>query len=426
MPLLTKVGSFTKPTATGLQAITGVGFAPKALLFWTVANTTSGSFRSGSIQSLGFTTGPTNSYAQSSGSTSGVTTSSSQRKLEDVAIVITATSSTAVFGRAVLDSLDADGFTLNWTTANSSAYLMYYLAIGGDDLTAVRAVNWQTPTAPGLRAVTGVGFSPDCVLHLHAGGLANALPTLASSAAFGLGMMTKNGEQFSSGMFAANGVSPSQTRRNQDIAKTITSVTSSGSIFYQGAFSSMDTDGFTVDFDVAPAAYQIVSLCLKGGAYKIGRMLKSTAAAPVAQAVGGVGFAPKAVMLAGVQDIVQASPTANAAYGLGARVTARLGSPMRTSTSTTPAQPKLVQSRIRSGPTSSSTTLGRRRRRRPMRSRWMRTGSRSTGRATMPLRPRLPTSRWGAQPYPRRSRSPLRPAALSLPVRQAPPAAMPP
>ena len=44
LPLRIKVGSFTKRTSTGIQAVTGVGFRPSAVLLFSVGNTSTGAW----------------------------------------------------------------------------------------------------------------------------------------------------------------------------------------------------------------------------------------------------------------------------------------------------------------------------------------------------------------------------------------------
>lgn len=320
MAFLTKTGSFDAATATGNQAVSGVGFQPKALLIWGVGGTTDGTFTTAIFgQGIGFSTSPSNQYAQSSAANATSSTSTS-RRVEACAFLQANTTLTTIIRRANLASMDSDGFTLNWTTArvDGSFDVLHYLALGGDDLTGARVVNWQMATATGNKAVTGAGFQPDAVLHVHAGGVTALTGDATQVAALGLGAMTANGDQWATGYITT---STSAHTRNQESDKTLTVVGTTGTVTGQASYTSMDSDGFTVNFGVATAgAYQVISLCLAGGQYKIGQFAKSTAGAPVSQAVTGTGFTPTGLMLAGVQDIVRASPLAGSgvAYGLGA------------------------------------------------------------------------------------------------------------
>lgn len=321
MPMLTKAGTFNAATAVGAQAITGVGFTPKALILWGVGATNEAEFSSiWFTQGIGFSTSPTNQYAQSSAAaTNGETTI--YRRLETCAFIQTNNTLVDIVRRANLSSMNSDGFTLNWTIARSNgAYdVVNYLALGGDTLTGASVVNWQMPTSTGIKAVTGVGFQPDALLHVHAGGV-TALTNGGNSVALGalgLGVMTANGNQWATGYIAQ---SATLNARNQESDKCLTLINSTGDIAKQAQFSSMNADGFSLNFGVADTnQQQVISLALKGGAYSAGSLLKSTAAAPVSQAVTGVGFQPSGLLLAGVQDTVQATPQTGAVrYGLGA------------------------------------------------------------------------------------------------------------
>lgn len=317
MAMLTKVGQFNAQTTSGNQAVTGIGFAPRALIFWAVGATNNDEFNATWFtQGIGFTTGPANSYAQASAALAS-TSASTYRRVESVAIIQTNTSATGIVRRADLASLDSDGFTLNWTTqaASGNYGIIHYLALGGSDLTGVRAVNWQMPAVAGSKAVSGVGFQPDAVIHAHAGGVTTLNAAATATAAFGLGAMTANGDQWAAGYA---GQSTTQNARNQEVTQAITLLTTAGAIAVQAAFTSMDADGFTLNFGLASGAYQAISLCLKGGKYKVGQFAKSVAAAPTAQAITGTGFTPNGVLLAGVEDIVRSGSTTAIAFGLGA------------------------------------------------------------------------------------------------------------
>ena len=122
-----KAGTFSSPTSTGSQATTGVGFQPAALLTLgngeTAAGVNTTKFKAG----FGAGTSSTNRVAVAgfteSGNADGVVSGSQiVRHLSD------ATPTTLV--AADLTSLDADGFTLNWSTVDASARMHGYLAFG--------------------------------------------------------------------------------------------------------------------------------------------------------------------------------------------------------------------------------------------------------------------------------------------------------
>ena len=67
---------------------------------------------------------------------------------------------------AELTSFDSDGFTLNWTTNESRADIIYYVALGGSDLTNALASSFTLTTGAGSQSVTGLGFQPDFLMFL--------------------------------------------------------------------------------------------------------------------------------------------------------------------------------------------------------------------------------------------------------------------
>jgi hypothetical protein len=115
-----KVGTFSSSSSTGNQRITGVGFRPRLLVLGMgsgagdaiVAALGWGTSSTERVAVFGFRSDDTN--------TGGVTT--------DTARIIQWTDVAAtVVGRADLVSLDSDGFTLNWTVAQSRtiAYIAF-------------------------------------------------------------------------------------------------------------------------------------------------------------------------------------------------------------------------------------------------------------------------------------------------------------
>lgn len=110
-----KVGSFTRDTATasGTQAITGVGFTPKAVIFLSVINSTSAS-------SIGVDDGTTDGSVNTLAAAWTFGTSGAA-----IDVIVSGTNQY----QGSISSFDADGFTITWTKLNSptgtitSAYL---------------------------------------------------------------------------------------------------------------------------------------------------------------------------------------------------------------------------------------------------------------------------------------------------------------
>lgn len=117
LSLRTKVGSFTRDlsTATGTQAITGVGFQPKAVLFFGVLD--------GSAVSWGMDDGTTSK---------GILYRGASGPMYATVAIQFQLNGTPDQQYASISALGADGFTLSWTKQNSptGTATIQYLAIG--------------------------------------------------------------------------------------------------------------------------------------------------------------------------------------------------------------------------------------------------------------------------------------------------------
>ena len=92
MALSAFAGSFAKNAGTGAQAVTGVGFLPKVLLFWTSYKSTTDVLGQSYSYAHGMTTGAAESYSASFSSEGGVGTSNNSNRgaakaLEDYGII---------------------------------------------------------------------------------------------------------------------------------------------------------------------------------------------------------------------------------------------------------------------------------------------------------------------------------------------------
>lgn len=309
-----EVGSFFKQGTTGTQTITlaDSSLTPKALILWASGGITANTWVGLIINVIGFSDG-TNSYSVSTASIDSQTPSNTSRRIAAKVYTSHWPSSGAV-DEADLQSFAAGSFTLDWTAQGGAGDIeIMYLVIGGDDVQA-KVINWTSPTATGNKAVTGVGFQPDCVL--HAGSRQGSVPNSAAGAYFGLGVMEKNGNQWANAFFSANGLNPSNTYRYQRTDKCFATIASNGSIQPQASFVQMDADGFTTNFDIVTSAEQIISLCLKGVKAKVGSFTNPTSA--TTKVITGVGFQPQALLFTGIGLAPTTSVNAHIRWHMGA------------------------------------------------------------------------------------------------------------
>lgn len=289
-----KVGSFAKSTggAPVSQAVTGVGFTPRALILWTGNNTSSDSFGASAYLGFGMSTA-SESYAIATAIQDNVTPTNTGRNQAAKALTMCSYDGSTVLYECDLSSFDSDGFTLNWTTNDGNAVIVHYMALGGPNFTDAKIVTWTCPTSTGNKAVTGAGFQPDCVFHF---GImtSGAFPTTTTNAKFNLGVMTTSAQWF-------GGLTETDNDSNNDPLRTFTSSRvlqqlGDSSVNNYATYVSMDADGFTVNFgDAASAAWYMASLCLKGGSYYVGRQTKSSGTGN--EAYTGVGFQPEGLLI---------------------------------------------------------------------------------------------------------------------------------
>ncbi len=154
--------SFTQRSSAGSQAVTGVGFEPKAVILWTPWRSSTGLFDGAEIcegASDGvkqFARCMSVEVANAAGSV-GLTFDAILRRL-----TTTTGSAPSELCAASLTSLDSDGFTLDWSVSDAGGATIYAIAIGGDGLEA--ALLTGTVPSGTTTALTGAGFEPTAVM----------------------------------------------------------------------------------------------------------------------------------------------------------------------------------------------------------------------------------------------------------------------
>ena len=312
-----KVGSFTKSTggAPVSQAVPhGLGEAPKALILWTNGKTNE-AFSGNALFGFGVSDGTTSASVATGLRDATASSYTGNRSASGGALVISDGLGGVLLAEATLSSWDATNFTLNWTTNDPNPYVIHFLAIGGSEISA-KVVEWNRATTTGNQAVTGTGFQPDVVIHAEADMTA---PGSGPKGVVVLGAMDATGGQWANSIFSGgDGAPPSNTRRAQSAAACLYWAYA-GVIAHQASFVSMNADGFTVNHTVNDGfGARIVSLALRGMQARAGSFNKSTGAAPVLQTVTTTGVAPRAVLLASVQNTTAAGVVTEARFGIGA------------------------------------------------------------------------------------------------------------
>lgn len=319
--LLVDVGSFTKINTVTTQTVnlnTGKTWTPKVIIFFTSGSTSaSGTWEAGIRQILGFTAGASNSYSVGGLVSDNVATTDTSRYMNTKALTLPNSTGAAPFCEAALQSFNAGGFTLNWTTNGALSTVIGYIALGGDIQAEV--LTWNTGTGTGNKTVSTGTIQPDLVLHMSSWINVSDPPAGAVHHYQSFGAMNSAGEQWFLATVSNDAVSPANTSRWQRIDSCL-GYTDAGEVSRNRlTYVSMNANGFTVNQAAAPSNdFRVGSLCIKDVKSKLGSFTKSGAGAPVTQSITAPGFPPALTMLASDMDSANTSPNLHATTALGA------------------------------------------------------------------------------------------------------------
>lgn len=278
MTLSAYVGSLACPAATGNQSVTGLGFQPKLVLFYTINRTTDGTDTIGPYAAYGAAVSSTNRFALGSDDITGSAWQTASK-------CVTMQNAGTITYQADFVSMDSGGFTINWSTV-SSGVIVQYLALGGTDLASVTIQEFTCPAATGNQSTTGVGFKPDAVLFFSVGN-----PTAPPSHddvggnQQGCGCMTSAAQWVSAYGNSANSDS------YQGTASCIAIVQNDAKSM-EAKYVSLDSDGFTLNWTTVSSGAYVWAICLKGPQFYAGSFSKPTATGN--SSVTGLGFQPAA------------------------------------------------------------------------------------------------------------------------------------
>lgn len=328
MAVGTYVGSFTKATATGNQDITLPTGCPDltaaaagswAIIFWQAgSNLASGSWNSVIRSGLGFVAnggGTISEFAVGTFSEDAVATANTSRRMAAKCITLPNAAGSGVDWEAGFVSFPTSTtMRINWSTNVGNTDVICFTVLTG--LTGAKVLSWTRPTATGNAAVTGAGFSPDLVLHA---GAANASPQSLVNNLFALGAMNKHGQQWSNSILSADAVNPSNTSRWQQTDAAFCDVVTNEGADQQTHFTSMDADGFTMNWSTANGTIaQVASLCLGGVSSKLGAFVKNQSAAAATQVVGSRhGFTVRGAMFSDINAAPTGAPATAGYWELG-------------------------------------------------------------------------------------------------------------
>jgi hypothetical protein len=273
---LTHTGYIAEKSSTGSQSYTGVGFKPKAVIFYSQGCSDVNAWHTATETGLGFAASASQ-YATVGGSLAyNQTVSSHSHRLFYSDKAYGSEWDGTAYGVFTLTTFDNDGFTVNWTTAGQANHNIMYLALGGTDITNAAVVSFVSPTTATTKAVTGVGFKPDLVILI---GDEDTQARISTGFAQCMGAFDKYGNQWARYAYSVHGAHPSATGTIQSTANCYIGSNETATVTQRAAFTSMDNDGFTITYGVADGSARYVgALCIKGGNYEVGSWAKTTGA----------------------------------------------------------------------------------------------------------------------------------------------------
>jgi hypothetical protein len=129
------IGVDTQKTTTGTKSTIGIGVLPKVVFFGSAHRASSSSVTAEAFQSTGAADGTSQNVAgrtdhDALGSSQGGKTYSTAKVLRHITVEAGAGPTITTVSEADVDSLDGNGFTLDWTTADATAREFFYMAMG--------------------------------------------------------------------------------------------------------------------------------------------------------------------------------------------------------------------------------------------------------------------------------------------------------
>lgn len=287
----------TSAEPAGKQVVTGVGFAPLAVIVMRAAPNDAwfGSPRA----AMGFATrrGGTVQQGMVSYETDGnVSTTAASRMTRNDAM--------CAFGGGTrlvtLDTLDADGFTFAYSATDKDERIQF-LVLGGSDLVDANVLLPTMATAGPTQAITGAGFAPTAALFLYAN--TAHVTSQQANGKFSFGAASSATDEWCVAICANDGITTTGAMNWQKVVRNdacMYNFLTDGTQDAKWDLAAFDSNGLTLNVVDAPATASTIAviLCLKGGKFKAGTKAKATGGAPVDDAFPGIGFIANGVLMA--------------------------------------------------------------------------------------------------------------------------------
>lgn len=268
------VGTFLLPSSSGPLSVNGVGFVPDFVMMVATNALQSEINKTDFIDIGGSSFGCFNGIGEqgtcsftAQNNVSTMDTSRLQRT-DKCLVHISPCSPSTVTHEAEFDTMDTDGFTLDFTTAGTvcgttSGRVVFYLAIQGPQ---TKIGSFETPTSgvlPVSQSVSGVGFVPRSLIQWSVGSTSGT--SIVDHCRFTMGGASAADSRWCSwSAFEDNTGNAVTANRSDDnkVMRISTATAAAGSSTTQALadFSSFDGDGYTLSWSAynSGAAYQVI------------------------------------------------------------------------------------------------------------------------------------------------------------------------
>lgn len=284
-----KSGSFAVSSSVGAQSITGLGFKPKFVLFSSTRVIVEGIAAELSL-SMGAADGTSEWLVHVNAEDNQATTDCRSVSRTDRCVFAAIPGTDTAIYSANFTTMDEDGFTLDVTDAGSGE-LVYYLALGGDNIEAEVFAD-ALPGSTGDHSVTGLTFEPEGLLLM---GINNAaVQTTQNTLELWMGFSTNDIEQGCSSISSQSSVGTSNSQRAQNTDKVIRSINNIGVEQTVATFEEFTSDGYTINLTTSVNADFVFGVAFKGVEMKVGSFVTPDATGEFF--VEGIGFMPQAAI----------------------------------------------------------------------------------------------------------------------------------
>ena len=325
MGLSVKVGNFVGQNDTLNQPITGVGFQPKLVIIFGTDMGATGSATGNVRHTFGAAASSSARWAMSFSNVDAQTLEKSDKRFLSTR-VLTIDYNGTVEAEADFVSMDSDGFTIDWITADNGTY--GYIAIGGTDF-SVAVGTLDSGSGTGNKSVSGLSFQPACVL--LAAALAGTTEGSSTSYVQSLGAAISSSSRWVMGFNSPDGADPTNNDTYWGTSQCLHRETDAG-VSHAADFVSHNSDGFTLNYATNSASARLGYIAMAGCQFKLDTFTQLTSNST--QEISGVGFQPTLLMFMSPglasSDGTRAAhiaPVIGAMTGSSARFTTAAGAP---------------------------------------------------------------------------------------------------